>query len=368
MLKRIRAIVIKEFRHIVRDPRTLSIVFAMPVMMVLLYGYALNMDVKHIKVGVLDYDRTPESRAFISAVGATDYFDITEYLQKRGDIDFMLRNRRIKAAVIIPEDFSKGLGKKPSKDIQIIVDGSDPTFGNATVNYLTAIAYAESFGSGGNGSRLPLEIRERFLYNPDLIGAHFIIPGVVAVILMMVCALLTSITIAREKETGTMDILLVSPVRPMEIIVGKVIPYIVLSILDAVFILVFATIIFKLPFRGDPLLLFGMSILYVYSALSMGLLISSVASSQQVAMMAALIGTVLPAVILSGFIFSIFSMPLPIRVLTRIVPARYYITIIRGIILKGSSFGVLSHQAGMLALIGTVFLIIAAVRFNVKKS
>ncbi|MFC1509601.1 ABC transporter permease, partial [Candidatus Omnitrophota bacterium] len=213
----------------------------------------------------------------------------------------------------------------------------------------------------------PVEIRDRFLYNPNLKGANFVIPGLVAVILMMVCALLTSITISREKETGTMDILFVSPVHPYEIVIGKVFPYIFISIVDAVFILVFSKLIFDIPVKGDLILLLGLSTLFIYCALSIGIFISSIAPTQQVAMMAALVATILPSIILSGFIFPIFSMPKPIQYLTVIVPAKYYMNIIRGILLKSCTFDVLYNDAGMLILLGTFFLIIATARFQMRK-
>jgi len=360
------AILKKEFRHILRDPRTLVIVFAMPVLMVLLFGYALNMDINHIRIGVIDYDRTAASRALLRAFSSSEYFDIIYRTDNRDDIESQLMSNKIKAALVIPKGFGEDRKSKPQSAIQIIVDGSDPTFGNASINYSAAIAFDHSLDSANVESLLPLEIRERFLFNPDLKGANFIIPGIVAVILMMVCALLTSITIAREKETGTLSVLLVSPVRPAEIVIGKVMPYIALAILDAIFILVFARTVFHIPLRGDLTLLFALSVLYVYSALGMGLFISSAAPSQQVAMMAALVGTLLPSIILSGFIFSIFSMPKPIQVLSYIVPARHYMSIIRGILLKANTADLMLHQIAMLFIIGTFFLGLAAIKFKTR--
>jgi len=252
----------------------------------------------------------------------------------------------------------------PAAEVQVIVDGSDFTYGNAIVNYTTAIARTVS--AGGLRTGMPVEVRERFLYNPDLEGSHFIVPGVVAIVLMMVCALLTSITIAREKETGTMDVLLVSPVRSHEIILGKVIPYIGLALVDAVIILVCARLIFDVPFRGNLLLLTWCTVAYVYAALSLGLLISSNASTQLVAMMAAMVATILPSMVLSGFIFSIFSMPAPIRAITWAIPARHYITIIRSILLKGGGLTDITVSIVALLIIGTVFVLAATLRFAMK--
>ncbi len=368
MFRRILAIVKKEIRHILRDPRTLAIVFAMPVMMVLLFGYALNMDVKHIPIGFVDYDQTPDSRALIERFSSSEYFDRTVALQDIREVAGHIKNRSIKAALVIPKNFSRDVETRPTANLQLIVDGSDPTFGNATVNYSSAILSGYAIRDDLNGMSPPLDIRVRFLYNPDLEGSFFIIPGLVAVILMMICALLTSITIAREKETGTMDVLLVSPVRPVEIIIGKLIPYVVLGILDAVFILFWAKLLFAIPLRGDLGLLFALSVIFIYSALGIGLFISSVSPNQQVAMMAALVATILPSIILSGFIFPIFSMPAPIRAVTSLVPAKYYMTIIRGILLKSSTLDILWGPALFLFLLGTFFFLLAAVRFNTRES
>ncbi len=366
MLRRILAIANKEILHILRDPRTLAIVFAMPVMMVLLFGYALNMDVKHIPVAIIDQDNTPESRRIIKSFGVSEYYDIMSNLKNSGEISELFQKRKIKAAIVIPKGFANDLIRYPFTHIQILVDGSDPTFGNAIVNYSTLVTLSYSLDDPDVQKIIPLEVREKFLYNEELEGATFIIPGLVAVILMMICALLTSITISREKETGTMDVLLVSPIRPMEIIIGKVIPYVVLAFLDGLFILIFAKIIFAVPLRGNLLLLAALSVLYVYCALGIGVFISSVAPTQQVAMMAALVSTILPSIILSGFIFPIFSMPALIRAVTYIVPAKYYMEIIRGILLKSSSFDVLKEQVVFLAMLGTFFLAVATARFKTR--
>ena len=345
MFRRIAAIIRKEGNHIFRDPRSLAIIFLMPLMMVVLYGYALRMDIENIPIGVIDHDHTPDSREVVEAFSASKYFTVMAYPVDAAGVEQLFGERRIKAAIVIPQGFAADCQRPESAVIQILVDGSDPTYGNASINYTAAILLDVSTGGGKVLSQLPLDVRERFLFNEELKSANFIIPGIVAVILMMVSALLTSITIAREKETGTMEMMLVSPVRPQEIIAGKIVPYIVIAILDAVFILVFARLVFGVPLSGNLALLFALSILYLYCALAIGLLISSLVPTQQVAIMAALVATILPSIVLSGFIFPVFSMPLPIRVISHIVPARHYIEIIRGILLKSSGFGVLREHA-----------------------
>jgi len=366
MLGRIIAIVNKEIRHILRDPRSLVIIFVMPVMMVMLFGYALNMDIEHIQIGIIDYDNTPESRRIIRDFYASKYFDVDKYLENSKEIGSLFQKSKIKAVMVIPEGFGKKADNPQSSQLQLLVDGSDPTFGNAIVNYSNAITASIAMDDLAAQKIIPLDVYERFLYNPDMKGSVFIIPGLVAVILMMVCALLTSITISREKETGTMDVLLVSPIHPTEILIGKVVPYIGLSIIDAVFILIFARIVFNIPMMGNLILLLALSVLYVYCALGIGLFISSVASTQQVAMTAALVATILPSILLSGFIFPIFSMPAPIRAVTYIVPAKYYMNIIRGILLKSSSFDILKGHALFLCLLGTLFIFVAAARFKTR--
>ncbi len=367
MPQRIFAMFRKEIHHILRDPRTLAVVFALPAFMVVLFGYALNMDVRHIPIAVVDHDMTPSSRALVEAFTASSYFDVFRYADTTGETTPLLMDGRVRAILVIPDDYSVDRASGRDTAVQVLVDGSDPTYGGITVNYASAIAYTVTVDAGEGSAAAPFEVREKFLYNPELEGADFIIPGIVAVILMMVCALLTSITISREKETGTLDILLVSPIHPVEIIIGKVLPYIILGLADTVFILVFAKLVFHIPMRGDLLLLLGFSIIYIYCALGMGLLISSIAPNQQVAIMAALVATVLPSIMLSGFIYSIFSMPVPIQYLTYIVPARHYMTIIRGILLKDAPAGVLADSALLLLVLGTGYLAVATAKFETRK-
>ncbi len=366
MIRRLFAVIGKEMRHILRDPRTLGVLFLMPVMMVLLYGYALNMDIEDIPIAVEDRDHTPESRALIRAFTGSGYFRIAGESSTRAEIERHFRVRTARAALVIPTGYERDLKIGPKAVVQIIIDGSDPTYGNAVLNYSNAIVSDILMKTAITASILPADVRSRFLYNPDLKSSHFIIPGLVAVILMMVCALLTSITLSREKETGTMDILVVSPVRPWEIVIGKVIPYVGLSLVDSVFILSFAKLTFNIPLEGDLVLLLGMTVIYIYCALGIGLFISSVAKTQQVAMMAALVATIMPSILLSGFIFPTFSMPGPIRAITVIVPAKHYLEIIRGILLKSSTFDVLRMQAAYLILLGTLFSFLASVRFKTR--
>lgn len=366
MLGRLLAIIRKEMYHILRDPRTLAVVFAMPIMMVLLYGYALNMDIKHIRIGISDRDHSVSSREIIRAFAASEYFDIAVEDQDTDTMKQHIQSSGIKGALIIPRGFHDDHTTKPLSSLQLMVDGSDPTVANALVNYANAIVTSVGMSDAVNMRVLPFETGEQYMYNPELEGSHFIIPGLVAVIMMMVCALLTSITVAREKETGTFDTMIVSPVRSHEIIIGKVLPYVVLAIIDAIFILTFARLVFGIPLHGNLVLLMGLSVLFIYCALAVGLFISSIAATQQVAMMAALVATIMPSVLLSGFIFPIFSMPPPIRLITSIVPAKYFMIIIRGILMKAAPFKMLVGETAALAGLGTFLLILATLRFKMR--
>lgn len=366
MIQRLGAIIRKEFYHILRDPRTLGVLFVMPAVMVLLYGYALNMDITDIPIAVNDEDRSPRSRELIRSFTGSEYFRVVEYVTGAEHIGELFRTRAVRAALVIPRGFGEAFGTGPEADVQLLVDGSDPTYGQAVTNYANAIATTFSLTGPAAISIVPVQVREQFLFNPDLKSSNFIIPGLVAIILMMVCALLTSITLAREKETGTMDVLVVSPVHSFEIVFGKVVPYVGLALLDSVFILSFSKLVFDIPLRGDLMLLLGLSVVYIYCALGIGLFISSIAKTQQVAMMAALVVTIMPSMLLSGFLFPIFSMPAPIRLITSIVPAKYYLEIIRGILLKSSGFGALRDETLILALIGTLLAVLASLRFRTR--
>jgi ABC-2 type transport system permease protein len=366
MTGRILAIIRKEVRHILRDPRTLMVLFVMPTMMVLIFGYALNMDIEHIPIAVNDLDHTPESRALIRAFTGSKYFTVTRPVANAAEVGDLFRARAVKAALVIPRGFADDLKTRNHPAVQVLIDGSDPVFGNAVLNYASAVVMTFTADTPSGVSIFPANIRERFLFNPDLKSSSFITPGLVAVILMMACALLTSITLAREKETGTLDILVVSPISPREIVIGKVIPYVGLALVNSTFVLIFAKLVFDIPLHGDLVLLLGMGVIYIYCALGIGLFISSLAKTQQVAMVAALASTIMPSVLLSGFIFPVFSMPALIRAITFIVPARHFLEIIRGILLKSSTFDVLKGQALYLFLLGTAFLFLAATRFKTR--
>lgn len=358
------AIVQKEFLHIIRDPRSLVIAFLLPIILVLLYGYVITFDIRQIPIGIFDQDGTPESRQLIENLVSSDYFKITAYLQSRDEIEPALMNRKFLAVMIIPQHFARSLKTEPQTEVQFIIDGANSRTATIAMNYAKSFLISQSLEMNSLIMNPPIELRPRVWFNPDMKSAHFIVPGLVAVFMMLICALLTSITITRERETGTMEQLLVSAIRPYEIIFGKIIPYVILALVDAVLVVICAKIIFGVPFRGNPLLLLLFSVCYVYAGLSIGVFISARAKTQQTAMVLAQLTTTLPAIMLSGFIFPISSLPIVLQAISFLVPAKYFLIIIRGIMLKGIGFSYFYLPAIFLILFGTVLLLVSINRFK----
>lgn len=366
MNKRFIAIIRKEFIHIIRDPRTLVITVVMPLIMIYIFGSAIKLDISNIEIAVMDLDKTAYSRELISEFTNSEYFTIQQYIESRKEIEPLFKTRKAKAVLIIPVDYAEKLHTSPNIKIQAIIDGSNSNTGIVVSNYVNMILATYSAERNARKVEQPINLTSRVWYNPDLESAYFIVPALVAVILMMISALLTSITIAREKETGTMEQILVSPIRPMEIIYGKVMPYVIIAFLDGAIVLLAARLAFGIKITGSLLVLALLSLVYLYTALSLGVFISTRVKTQQVAMMIALVVTILPSILLSGFIFPIRSMPLFLRILSYIVPARYFLIIIRGIVLKGLTFHNLLPQTLFLFILGSLLLLISAKRFNTK--
>jgi ABC-2 type transport system permease protein len=366
-MRKIKFIAHKEMRHILRDPRSLIIAILMPIMMTFLYGYAINLDIKNIKMSVIDYDKTSDSRELISRFYNSGYFIEPEEKPEILDPEKLFKAGLSNSVLIIKKGFSDALTDMSAYQLGMLIDGSDANLASATSSYSSIILGQFLKDRMPIGTEIPgVILAPRILYNTDLKSSHFFVPGLIGVVLMMISALLTSITIAREKETGTMEQLLTSPVTPREIIIGKVIPYIFLAFGDGVLVILFALFMFKIPFQGSLLLLVFFGIIYIIAALSIGILISTLVGTQQLAMMMAQLLTVLPSVMLSGYIFEIKNMPKVLQYFTYIIPARYFILIIRSIMLKGSGIGVLWFEATCLIIITIVLLFIASRRFKLK--
>lgn len=357
----------KEVRHILRDPRSLVIAILMPLMMTFLYGYAINLDIKHIELAIIDLDQSFESRRLIDRFYTSDYFVRPQAGADMADPELVLKRGDAHAVLVIRPGFGEAVVQKAKFDLGLLLDGADANMAAAAGSYASVVFNGYLKDVFFQGRDLPgVTLATRVLYNPDLKSSHFFVPGLIAVILMMISALLTSITIAREKETGSMEQLLTAPVAPYQIIVGKVLPYVLLALLDGVLVLLFAVINFKVPFAGSTLLLFFFGVIYVIAALSLGVLISTLVKTQQVAMTIAQVATVLPSVMLSGFIFDIKNMPIPLQVISHIIPARYFLEIIRGIMLRGAGIEILWMQAGVLVLLTLLLLGIAVKKFQIK--
>lgn len=360
---RIFAIARKEFFHILYDVRTLVIVFLMPVVQLIMFGYALNLEIQRVDLAVLDRARSTESRHLVERFWGSTFFHPFYYEGPVSSVENLFKARRARVAMVIPADFDRRRLMDPSMSVQFLVDASDANAATLVQNYCEQVLIAYNERRSGD-LPVPFDLRSAILFNPDLKSSYFFVPGIVAMILIMISALLTSIAIAREKETGTMEQMLVSPVRPYEIIVGKVLPYIVLAFLDASVILFVGFVVFHVPFKGSIVLLAALTTLYIITALSLGLMISTQARTQQVAMMLALTATMLPTILLSGLIFPIASMPRFLQYLTVLIPARYFLLIVRGILLKGSTFTQLLQPTLSLALMTLILLAISIRRFR----
>jgi ABC-2 type transport system permease protein len=341
-MNRVLAMARKEVYHILRDRRSLGVAILMPLAMVLVFGFAIDMELKHLPVAFLDEDHSPASRKLILDMTSSGFIVDVARLNGRGEIEPGFRSSRFRAAVVIPRHFARRLHEDASSTVQILIDGADGTTAATVDNYLNSVLQrfnralaGTSPGAAVGASVVPVDPRLRIDFNPELVSAYFVVPGLVAVILMMICALLTSIALAREKETGTLEQVLTTPVTPLQVIVGKLLPYVGLGAIDAALVLGVGRFVFGVPMEGSWWVLAAYSLVYILIALSLGLLISALAGSQRVAMMVALVATYLPSLILSGFIFELHGMPLPLRLVGEIIPATHYIRIVHGILLKG---------------------------------
>ncbi|KAF0219190.1 MAG: hypothetical protein FD174_2276 [Geobacteraceae bacterium] len=372
--QRIKAVAKKEFLHVFRDPRSLGMGIAIPMLLLFLFGYALTLDVDKVPLIVWDQSGTHASRDFISHFSGSRYFSLNRYVDNYRDIEHAIDRRDALIALIIPVDFARQIESGRKTSVQVLLDGSDSNTATIALGYADAVALSYSqevalgqlrrLGVAPAAGRL--DVRPRVWYNADMISKNYIFPGLIAVIMMVITALLTSLTVAREWETGTMEQLISTPLKGPELIVGKLVPYFTIGILDLLLSMLVGEFIFAIPLRGSLWLLFGMSIVFLIGALSLGMLISIIAKSQRLASQIAMVATMLPAFLLSGFIFPIDNMPLPIQGITHIITARYFVAILRGIYLKDVGLDILAGEAGFLAVFGVVVLALAIKKFRKK--
>ncbi|MEI6521502.1 MAG: ABC transporter permease [bacterium] len=376
MLLRIRMMIWKEFKQISRDPRMLGVVVALPIFMLIIYGYAINLDVRHLRIGIYDQDHSRESRDFAAAFTATDYFTPAGTFNDYQEVKNALDRGKVQVMLVIDRNFSRYIIDGNPANVQIFFDGSNSTSAATGTSYAAQIVQeywvkraaeaAQRAGIVSNSGLAPIDLRIRYWYNPELRSVNFIIPGLIAVILMMLSALLTSVTVVREYERGTIELLATSPVRPFEIIIGKLVPYILISFADVILVLLMAFYVFHIPITGSMWLVFLASGLFLTAALGIGILISSISTSQQMAMTIAVIGTQLPTILLSGFIFPVSSMPAVIQPITYIIPAMHFIKVLRALFLKGIGFSYIWPQLLFLLILSILLIVLSSKKVRLK--
>jgi len=337
----------KEALQLRRDSRSLILAFLLPLVMVVFFGYAISWDITDVRLAVLDQDGSQRSRELVEALQGSGYLSVVEWPASHREAEEVLAAGRVRGALIIPPDFTRKLDAGVQAPIQLLLDGSDANTATIALNYTEAIVARHSAEILLRGRPMPtvVEAEIRVWYNETLESRNMIVPGLMAVIMSIIAAMLTSLTIAREWERGTMEQLAATPVRGIEIVLGKLLPYVAIGLFDVFVVVGVGIVLFGVPFRGSVLLLGGLSLLFLVGALGLGIFISAVAGSQVFAMQAALVATYLPALLLSGFLFDIAGMPWLLQGVTFLVPARYYVTVTRGVLLKGVGVGVLWPQA-----------------------
>ena len=326
----------EEFAHVFRDRKTLLLLFGMPIAQILLFGFALTNEIKNSKIVIADFAKDIASQAIIGRIEASNYFNIEKSILNSRDIDAAFKEGKIKIAIIFPDHFNDDLMHLNKAQIHVIADASDPNTATTLTNYVSFIVndYQQDVWKTSNAPyRIMPELR--MLYNPDLKGAPNFVPGVMAMVLLLVCVMMTSISIVKEKEMGTMEVLLVSPFNPFLVIVSKMVPYLFISLLNLGIILLLSVFMLEMPIRGSLILLVAESTLFIITALSLGLLISTVTNTQQAAMSISMLGMMLPTILLGGYMFPIENMPVALQVLSNIVPAKWFYIIVKAVMLKG---------------------------------
>jgi ABC-2 type transport system permease protein len=366
----------KELLQIRRDPLSLLMLLGLPAFMLVLYGFALNFDVRHVALAVQDRDHSAASRELVSAFVNSTYFDVTATPGPGEDLARITERRAAKAVLVIPEGYGRDLAAGRRGDVQLLLDGADATTATTILGYagaLVAAANAEQLRQtllrgGAAGSMAGISYEPRVFYNPELSSARFLVPGLIGALMMLTAVLSTALSVVREKERGTMEQIRVAPIRTPELILGKTAPYLAISLAAAAIILLAAWVLFGVEVRGSFLALLAATLLYLLGALGFGLLISTVAHSQFLAFAVGLLGSLLPALLLSGFIFQIRIMPVWLQVISHVVPARYYLVILRGVILKGTGLGPYWDQMGYLAAFAVITLGLASARLARKEA
>jgi ABC-2 type transport system permease protein len=373
-MRRFRAVARKETIHVIRDWRSLALALAIPMVLILLFGYALNLDLKNVPTVVWDRSRSPQSRDFLSLFGGSPYFSVEAFRDTYRDIQRDLDGGKAMIALVIPSDFAGAVLAGRDVTVQVIADGSDANTARLALGYVRGIGLLHSRSvraehmrfRGRTDADIPVAIEPRAWYNADLRSQDMIIPGIVAIVMMVIAAMLTSVTVAREWETGTMEQLISTPIRGPELVLGKVVPYMAIGYADLAIAVFLGRALFGVPLRGSPGLLFLVATLFLTGAIFFGLMLSITMKRQIVANQTAILAGFLPTMLLSGFVFAIENMPVPIQVITTVVPARYFIALLRGIYLKGIGLEIMWLNAALLAVYAGIMVMLSIRRMNLK--
>ncbi len=368
MFNRIYAIAKKELRQLKRDKRMLFIVFIFPVVLLAIFGYAVNFDVKHIKIAVYDQDKSDYTREYLNGLISSEYFDLVSYIDNDAEIKRLLDENIAQVVVVFPNDLSKRLNNNEEVKVQYLVDGVDGNTANVIVNYVNAATFnyslkltKEYLAITGKQFYVPLNPEPRFWFNPELESTKFLIPGLMGMILIITAVISVSLSIVKEKEKGTIEQINVSPLSSSELIIGKTAPYIVISLINAAIVLMTCYILFGVVIKGNIFLLLLSTLIFIFAALGLGIFISSISDSQQVAFQAATVSSLVPSLVLSGFIFPIESMPTVVQWFTNITPAKFYIVTLRAILLRGVGLSAFWEQLIYMLIFGLIFAALAAI-------
>lgn len=366
-MKQLLSFIRKEFKHVFRDKKTLLMLFGMPTAQIILFGFALTNEIKNTAIGILDQSKDNISTAIISKIGESKYFDIAADYKNEKEIEQAFKSDEIRAALVFPAGFAGDILHNNNAQIQIIADASDPNAATSIINYLTNVIN-DYRSQQLTAAPLPMQIipEVKMLYNPELKGTPNFVPGVIALVLMLVCTMMSSVSIVKEKELGTMEILLVSPFKPMYIIISKLMPFLIISIFNLAIILILSTTLLDLEIKGNLFLLFFASIIFIVVSLAIGLLISTTARTQQNAMMISLMGMMLPTMLLTGFMFPIENMPFVMRMLSNIVPSRWFFIIIKNVMLKGLGIASIWKELLILSSMCIVLLALSIKKFKIR--
>jgi ABC-2 type transport system permease protein len=371
---RVWAIARKESIHIIRDPRSLAMGIAIPMLLLLLFGYALTLDVDNVPLVFWDQSSSQESREIVSRFDGSRYFSIRGQVRSYQELERAIDSSEALAALVIPPDFAGQLESGRVTAVQLIVDGSDSNTATIAMGYADVVTktYSQDLAveqiarTGGLSPEQAVSLQPRVWFNADMESKNYIIPGLIAVIMMVIAALLTSLTIAREWERGTMEQLISTPIKVPELILGKLLPYFAIGMFDVLLAVLMGEFLFQVPLRGSPALLFLMAAVFLAGALSLGMVVSIVTKSQLLASQLAMVLTFLPSFLLSGFMYAIGNMPRPIQLLTYLIPSRYFVTLLKGIYLKGVGLEILALEAGLLTAFGAIMVLLANVKFKKK--